>query len=63
MIIASTNEAVHKVLFLDTRSKSRTAANLVASGPAGSVVRIYHYNYSGYVVKDNDTIQLTSVQS
>jgi len=29
------DEAIQKLLFLNKRSKSRTAATLVASGPAG----------------------------
>ena len=33
-------EAVQKVLFLDRRAKSKTSANLVASGPAGSYIKV-----------------------
>ena len=38
------SEAVYKLLFLDTRAKTRSAASLVASGPSGNhgyTVRAY----------------------
>ena len=40
-------DAVHKVLFLEKRVKSRVAATLVASGPAGYVHFWNVYDTSG----------------
>ena len=40
-------DAVHKVLFLDKRVKSRVSATLVASGPAGYIHFWNVYDTSG----------------